>query len=196
MNALWFGYTQQSHWQVYDSSHSRPFRESNYEPEIILSHRYKDTNPEGVYRFLKILNAGVVHQSNGQSNPRSRSWNRLYLQPGFETKMGDGTLIVLPKVWARIIQESNPAENDNPDITHYLGNGELEVRYQAVEKKWGVSALAKARSIQMDMTYLASNIIKRSDFSFHVQYFNGYGESLIDYNQSHSTLGIGVSFPY
>lgn len=71
---LWFGYTQQSFWQVYNRDDSAPFRETNYEPEIFL--RYQagwDIGPG----TLNGVTIGFNHQSNGQSEPRSRSWNRI-----------------------------------------------------------------------------------------------------------------------
>lgn len=194
--ALWFGYSQLSFWQFWDPSHSRPFRESNYEPELIVSKRFSN---EGSSFAPRLLNVAVDHQSNGQSNPRSRSWNRLYVQAGFENdNFHGGKLIVMPRLWARILQESNPAQNDNPDITHYLGYGDIELRYF---NHYEFSAIARIRSLQMDFSYPLEELLRHfspdwhSDFDLHLQYFTGYGESLIDYNQRHSTWGVGLSLP-
>lgn len=196
-NTLWMAYTQQSFWQFFDTGHSRPFRESNYEPEVIYSKRFL-SGDQGKQFQLRILNAGIVHQSNGQSDPRSRSWNRLYVQPGFEKDFaGGGKFIVLPRLWLRVLQEENPLNNDNPDITHYLGYGDIEVRYLGNTKQQ-YSLFARIRSLQIDLAYPINKVlpIKRSDLNAHFQYFTGYGESLIDYNQRHSSWGIGISLPY
>ncbi|MCV4593474.1 phospholipase A, partial [Escherichia coli] len=77
---LWLGYTQQSLWQVWNPSESAPFRNTDYEPEVI----YVVPVPEGLARLpggwrWSMAQAGVAHQSNGQSEPLSRSWNRVYL---------------------------------------------------------------------------------------------------------------------
>lgn len=193
--ALWFGYTQLSLWQFWDASHSRPFRESNYEPEIILSKRF----PEASGYSPKLLNIAIDHQSNGQSNPRSRNWNRIYVQAGFENDdfLG-GRLVLQPRIWTRIFKERDPTQDDNSDITHYLGYGDVELRYV---NHYELSAIARMRSLQLDFSYPFEEILQKfspqwhSDFNFHVQYFTGYGESLIDYNQRHSTWGIGLSLP-
>lgn len=181
-NAIWLAYTQQSFWQAFDGGNSRPFRESNYEPEIILSHRFsKDTSAQ-------ILNLGLVHQSNGQSLPRSRSWNRLYLQAGFERAWNNGQLIVEPKLWLRTDRPS--VSDDNPDITHYLGHGEIHLRY-IQPNQFEISSLLRAHSVQLGFGYRLAE-----SFYLQLQYFNGYGESLIDYNHRHSSVGIGLSLPY
>lgn len=200
-NSLWLAYTQQSFWQFYDTQNSRPFRENNYEPELIFSTSWV----KGKISGLEVLNIGLWdHQSNGQSNPRSRSWNRMYIQPGFETEFAGGKLIVQPKIWARI-SEGQPTD-DNPNITHYLGYGELQARFMSGEDKpkYQLSALARIRSLQLDADIPLDVIpiiklipnIEQSDFRAHIQYFTGYGESLLDYNQQHHTWGFGVSLPY
>ena len=198
--SLWFGYTQLSFWQVYDRANSRPFRETDYEPEFIYSYRTANR-----YSLLginpTILNVGLVHQSNGQSNPRSRSWNRIYIQSGMEHDNGDaGRLDILVRWWQRI--KENSRDDDNPDITNYLGHGDIEIRYSQY-RKWEVSLTGKARSIQIDLaapwpTWEKLSFIptRRHNTNLHVQYFSGYGESLVDYNQKHETWGIGLSFPF
>jgi len=192
-HTLWFGYTQLSFWQVYDTEHSGPFRENNHEPELIYSFRPENLSP-GFGMNASILNAGIVHQSNGQALPRSRSWNRLYIQAGLERDFGDSTrLALLPRVWKRI--GGGAVDDDNPDITHYLGYGEIEGRYYF--EKGVLSALARRHSLQLDLAIPAPSLlgIQLHNTYIHLQLFDGYGESLIDYNQRHHTFGVGVSLP-
>jgi phospholipase A1 len=88
---LWFGYIQSSHWQAYDGDHSRPFRETNYEPEAMFVWR-TDYNLLG-WRG-RLLSLAINHQSNGRSQPLSRSWNRVILAAAFERD--DWTLTLRP----------------------------------------------------------------------------------------------------
>jgi phospholipase A1 len=192
LGAFWFAYTQTSFWQYFDRTNSMPFRENDYEPELIYSLRPNEAS---------ILNFGVVHQSNGESNPRSRSWDRVYIKPGIEfSGGGDRRLIVQVRWWQRIPEDI--AVDNNPDITEFLGYRELEVRYEQ-DGAWKVSVIARNRATQLDIAApLASWLMLSSDNAgkhsadIHLQYFNGYGESLLDYNQSHVTAGIGISFPF
>ena len=82
---LWFGYTQQVLWQIWNAADSKPFRNSDYEPELIYvvpTPRALRALPAGwSWRYTEL---GLAHQSNGQSDPLSRSWNRSYLGAGFE----------------------------------------------------------------------------------------------------------------
>ena len=65
---LWFAYTQQSHWQIYNKAHSAPFRETDYEPELILSFPLPSSWAWGDTR-LRMGGLGLLHQSNGRANP-------------------------------------------------------------------------------------------------------------------------------
>jgi len=67
---VWAAYTQQSNWQMLNTRNSSPFRETNYEPELIATFGTGDASG------LKLVNLGLVHQSNGKRFPESRSWNR------------------------------------------------------------------------------------------------------------------------
>jgi phospholipase A1/A2 len=196
-NSVWFGYTQQSHWQILDAANSRPFRESNYEPELIYSRHFDQPDPPSPGLRPLFVNVGAVHQSNGQSDPRSRSWNRVYAQLGLADRLGDDrSVAVLIRPWLRI--HESPDSDDNPDIGRYLGHGDLQLLYWTGAETF--SLLARIRSLQADVAmpvpFLNRGERKRQSLQFHLQAFTGYGESLIDYNQRHTTVGIGFSVPY
>ena len=192
-HVLWFGYTQLSLWQAYDRAHSSPFHENDYEPELIYSYRPDKLELAGV--TASFLNAGLVHQSNGQSVPKSRNWNRFYIQAGMERDFGDnGKLALQPRWWKRLGE--NPVNDDNPDILHYLGHAEFEARYYYHQSV--LSAIARVHSLQLDWALPAPRMlgVLVQNANFHLQFFNGYGESLIDYNQRHFTYGFGISVPF
>jgi phospholipase A1 len=184
---LYGAYTNRSFWQVYNDDHSRPFRETNHEPEIWAQFR----NDWTIGGFTNSMNAvGLVHQSNGRAGLLSRSWNRLYANLVFEK--GHWAFAVKPWVWLRGDRE----DSDNPDITDYLGHGELRLVYarnrhvfslmsrNQLESGFDNGALELSWSFPMfDYPYLRG----------YVQYFNGYGESLIDYNSKVNRIGIGIS---
>ena len=180
---LWIGYTQQSHWQVYNKEVSRAFRETNYEPEVFA------TLPASFPFFGltgRMINFGLVHQSNGQADPGSRSWNRVYAQVGLER--GPFSLLVRP--WIRI-QEA-PGDDNNPDITSYVGRGDIV----GVWSKGDQTVSLMLRNSFKDEWRGAGQL----DYSFpigsnakgYIQVFSGYGESLIDYNHRQTTVGLGV----
>lgn len=193
-NVLWLGYTQHSFWQALDSVHSRPFRESDYEPELIFSHRL-DVTPLGELRPV-LLNLGIVHQSNGQSDPRSRSWNRAYAQLGLVRRWSDDkSLALLVRPWWRLPEAA--IDDNNPDIKRYMGYGDIECLFWHGHQL--VTLLARVRALQVDFStplLLDPRSPKEQSLQLHLQLFTGYGESLIDYNQRHTTVGLGVSVPY
>lgn len=183
---IWVGYTQVAHWQVYNKNLSRPFRELNYEPELIATYPL-DFKVLGFQ--AKMVSLGFNHQSNGRSDPISRSWNRLMLQLAFEH---DHFQIYL-KPWWRL--DGGDEDDDNPEISEYIGRAETTVIY----KKNGtiISALAtnslsfndNRGSLQLNYLFPIKNTLR-----LHLQFFTGYGESLIDYNHHQTTASIGLSF--
>lgn len=181
---LWFGYTQLSFWQAFNHAQSSPFRETNYEPELGLSF-HTDFNVLGLHH--RLLTFGAVHQSNGRGDPLSRSWNRLWL--GFGLERGNFALALRP--WYRIPE--NPATDDNPDILHYVGRGELRAGYKYGEQVFTLVARNNLETVknrggtELDWSFPFSKRIKGL-----VQYWNGYGESLIDYNARIRRIGVGV----
>lgn len=183
---LWFGYTQQSNWQLYNQGdNSAPFRNNDYEPELFITQPVKANLPWG--GKLRMLGAGYVHQSNGQSRPLSRSWNRAYLMAGMEW----GNLTVIPRVWTRIDPETGD-KDDNPDIMRYMGYGDVKFAYKFDDKH---AAAATVRfnpkhgygAIQADYVFPIKGKLKG-----YVRAFHGYGENLIDYNHKQSGIGVGL----
>lgn len=184
---IWAAYTQQSNWQAFNIHNSAAFRETNYEPELIVSlGNHRKTG-------LKMVNLGVSHQSNGQNLPLSRSWNRVYLQGGWEW---DGKFSLLARGWWRLPE--NVATDDNPDIENFMGRGDLVAHWEPSSRQ-SVSLLLRnnLRSngnrgfVQLDW---ATPFMLGKAGKAHVQLTSGYGESLVDYNFRQTTIGIGVSF--
>lgn len=184
---LWAGYTQQSHWQVYNEDHSRPFRAHDYQPEIFVTQPVKADLPFG--GKLRMLGAGMVHHSNGESDPLSRSWNRAYVMGGMEW----GNLTVMPRLWGRIAKSSDSAKpDDNPDILDYYGYGDVRFLYQLHEGN-NISGLVRYNpktnkgALQLDYVYPLGKGV-----SGYIQLFQGYGQSIIDYNHESTAIGVGV----
>lgn len=182
-DSLWAAYTQQSYWQVYNQNSSRPFRESNYEPELFYFN--KTDLKFGDFKFDGFT-IGFVHQSNGQTEFLSRSWNRAYVTLIFSTPHFALTL----KPWYRF---SDGTKDDNPDIEEYLGHFEMRLAY--TNDGWTYSLLL--RSVLQDdfKGYRELGIsfpIDDDGLKAFIQYANGYGESMLDYNSSTNRVGIGV----
>ena len=188
---IWLAYTQLAFWQVYNSAFSAPFRDTNYEPELLINFR-TDYNILGLHG--RILNLGFNHQSNGRSVPLSRSWNRIIANVGLENEKNNFN--VLLKTWYRIPEDEH--NDDNPDITRYVGHGELWGTLYWEKQRFAVMLRNNFRSenlgaLQLDWSVPFSFFYdKFSDkCSIDVQYFNGYGESLLDYNKSVNRISIG-----
>lgn len=184
---LWFGYTQKSDWQLYNQGRkSAPFRNTDYEPEIFLTQPVKADLPFG--GKLRMLGAGFVHQSNGQSRPESRSWNRIYAMAG----MAWGKLSVMPRVWLRT--DANGDEDDNPDISKYMGYGDVKLQYRFNDQQNVYSVLRYNPKSGHGAVEAAYTFPLKGKLKGVVRGFHGYGESLIDYNHKQNGLGVGLMF--
>lgn len=185
---LYFGYTQRSYWEVYNSRDSRPFRETNYNPELFYRWKPKYAACPGCG-----IDVGAEHESNGNEAPESRSWNRLYIATYHESEK---TLLHL-KAWYRIPEDrkKDPGDadgDDNPDIGRYMGHAELRVQRLLFEDHLAALMLrgnTRTGKGAVELNYSAPF----GDYLFWNLYvFNGYGESLIDYDRSVTRVGIGV----
>jgi phospholipase A1/A2 len=183
---IWVAYTQQSSWQLY--SPSAPFRETNYEPELMGTLR-TDWNLLGLQ--LRFINFGFVHQSNGQGGAPSRSWNRLYAQFAFER----GGFAMMVRPWYRLHEDTvRGTPDNNPDIVHYYGHGDVLLAYQPADSRHSFAASLRRNfksghgSTQLDWRFPLYRNLKG-----YLQIFSGHGESLIDYNYRENVFGIGIS---
>jgi phospholipase A1 len=184
---IYGAYTNRSFWQMYNRGDSEPFRETNHEPEIWLQFQ----NDWKVWGLTNSLNTvGFAHQSNGRSGDFSRSWNRIYASFLFEK--GNWTYDLKPWIWVSNDRDAS----DNPDIDDYMGHGEFRVSYgkrnhvvsgmfrNLLESGFDKGAVELSWSFPVfDYPYLRG----------YLQYFYGYGESLIDYNHKVNRLGVGIS---
>lgn len=188
---FYFGYSQRSFWQVYDSDRSRPFRETDYNPELF----YRWTPDPKRWHYWG-ADLGAEHESNGQDVPDSRSWNRLYIAP-FHAQ---GKSLWYLKAWYRLPEDKketpdDPKGDDNPDIEDQYGYGEIHWQRQLGRRQ----ALHTMVRMNPETGHGALNInytIPSRDGSVFYQLYvwQGYGESLLDYNRSITRVGLGLAF--
>jgi phospholipase A1 len=183
--AVWLGYTQQSNWQIFNERLSRPFRETDYEPELMVALR-PDIELDG-WRW-RLLNFGIVHQSNGRADPLSRSWNRVYAQFGVE----HGNFAFYVRPWYRLHETAD--DDNNPDIADYMGHGDVKAIYRS-DSGYAITATGRynARTRKGAAELELSTPPLLGPLKGYLQVFSGYGESLIDYNWRQTTIGVGLT---
>ncbi|MFT5675578.1 MAG: phospholipase A1 [Paraglaciecola sp.] len=198
-DGLYVGITLQSWWQVYSQNISKPFRETNYQPEIF----YLTPLEWSPLESNTGLAFGFEHQSNGRSQLLSRSWNRLYLQ----LLMEKGNFAMALRPWWRLPEDDKVAQfnedgtiqlpfldegDDNPDIGDYMGHFELSMAYAWNDYEIsfkGRQNFAKHKGGgELGFTFPLWGKLRG-----YLQYNAGYGESLIDYNHSQQRIGIGFA---
>jgi phospholipase A1 len=189
---LSFAYTNHSFWQAYNREVSAAFRESIHEPELFITFE-NDWNVAGARNSANqlILN----HQSNGRDGEFSRSWNRIMFNSIWERD--NFVLSFMP--WYRLPEDKkdssgDPVGDDNPDIEKYLGNFELRGMYQ-VEHGQTLSVMLRnnLRSDNKGAVEIGYSFpIRSTKLKGYLKYFNGYGESLIDYNHHIQSIGVGL----
>lgn len=195
-DSVWFGYTQQSYWQLFNGAISRPFRTTDHEPEVLYIYPHQIPLAGGWNYRLSGL--GLVHQSNGQSLPLSRSWNRVYLMGAAEKTLGqDSGLILQGRIWDRLKESSG--NDDNPGIENYVGRAEITGSWQINKANTlGITLRHSLRkeargSARLDWMMAPASSPNYTGLRYHVQLFSGYGDSLVDYNRKRNVLSVGLS---
>lgn len=187
---LSIAYTARSFWQAYDASQSRPFRETNHEPEAFLSF---DVDWPVLGTRLDRITVGINHQSNGRDLPESRSWNRVYSTFIWEVE----DLMVAFQPWIRIPDREkkapdDPRGDDNPNIERYAGQFEMVVAWRNDNDTYSAVWRNNARADNRGSLELGWSFPWTGRARGYVQFFTGYAESLIDYQDHHNRVSIGI----
>jgi phospholipase A1 len=170
-------YTQMSYWQVYTAS--AWFRETDYEPELIFNYTLDQNNQMGV---------SLNHESNGRGGSEERAWNRII---GIYT-YGTNDLMLRARGWV-LVFKADSSDIYNPDITDYLGHGDLTASYE-VNKL--VFSLTGGNFERIHHSYFQGSVSYpiTQKIRFYVQGFSGYGQSLIEYDHRTNAVGVGIAF--
>lgn len=181
LEKLYLAYSQTSIWEL--GSSSKPFYDSSYRPSVFFL-----DDDIGQWPFRKSsrlgFQAGVEHESNGREDPDSRSMNIVFVRPTLTVPLwSDYFVSFSPKIYNYIEKE------DNPDIADYRGYTDLLIKVGEVDGLQLATTLRKgtskdAYSAEFDLSYpLKIPTFGNLGGYLHLQYFEGYGESLLDYNR-------------
>ncbi|TWX71995.1 phospholipase A [Colwellia demingiae] len=187
---LFFGFTLKSWWQIYADEISKPFRETNYQPEFFYVTPF-NYHPWGGNSALV---TGFEHQSNGRSQLLSRGWNRVYINYLYEKR----NFALSFRPWYRIPEgeKSSPSDgqgDDNPDILDYMGHFELGMVYKH-SKNFEFSFKGRENfATHNGFVEVGATFPLWGKLKGYAQFSSGYGESLIDYNINQKRFGIGIA---
>ena len=193
LRGVYLGFTQRSLWDI--DADSSPFFDTSYMPELMYeSQFYGDIDKSGGFHFLG-FQAGLRHESNGRDGVASRSLNIAYIRPAMAFgRLDSWNLVLAPRLFAYVGDVVN-----NPDIADYRGCGEITAIFGkndrlALSVTGRLGQGAHKGSLQVDLT-LPVRFDKLFDFATYVliQYWNGYGESLREYDRRSSTIRAGFS---
>jgi len=187
---LYGAYTQLSFWQTYASS--AWFRETNYTPRVFLAYKINRTLIGALH--LKCINIGGVHQSNGRGGNLERSWNRFYIEAVFS--LHRLSFMISPWLAQHDKYYRIPSTNKHYNMKHYLGNGRFIAVYRihgntfAVQTHNTMDGFFKPISGQFTWSFPIPHV---RNIKGYVQYFTGYGQSLIEADHRTNAIGIGLA---
>lgn len=174
-------YTQKAFWGVFQESF--PFKDLNYNPTLGLGKALVRDN-----RFLGTLSLQFEHESNGKDGDDSRSWNKVSFSSYF---LLDDHWAFQTKAWIPIIDGQN-----NRDIVKYSGWGFMALDYSSPKKKYNIGCLVTKRggvNLNANIVVNASVRLFSDDNQYlFLEYYNGYGESMLDYKQYRQRIRLGI----
>jgi phospholipase A1 len=200
--AVYLAYSQKSLWNVY--LNSSPFQENDYNPELFYAffhHPGRYVTTQGCAFFEERV--GFEHESNGLGGTTSRGWDRVYGETRFSCfRPVTGFATATLKIWAPPFG----VDPYNSDIVNYVGYGELSLalgsdRGQGWLDQWNLSVTARkgtsaspgVGSLEIDGRWRPPNgNIWRFTLYLYGQFFVGYEEMLLTYNQPLTTIRVGV----
>ncbi len=188
---IWVAYTQQSIWQLWNGQASSPFRSSDFQPEamVVVPVAEQTGALPGGWRWRMAM-AGIAHESNGETDPLSRSWNRIYVGTAFTHDD-----------WAFQARYNyrlpESGADDNPHITDYIGNTELTASWfpgATTMQLIGRTSFKSASRGSLQFNWTRPIFSDKPDgLRWYVQLFSGYGETMLDYNHRQTSLGLGFT---
>lgn len=180
---LFLAYTQKTFWNVFQES--LPMGDINFNPALGITKPFFNHG-----RYVGKLSLIVEHESNGRDGPDSRSWNKVSLSG---MAMIDEWLMVHAKIWVPIVDGEN-----NRDITKFCGIYQSGVVVTTPNRRWtfGFTWVKRAGfNLNFNTILEASwNVHKKTNLNLFAQYYNGYGEDLLHYNQFRTMLRVGLVF--
>ena len=176
---LFLQYTQKAFWNVFQAS--LPMRDLNFNPGIGLGHLIIRKN-----KYIGKAYMMIEHESNGKDSIDNRSWNKLTL----------GAAVLLNKNWEVQFKGWIPVIDgkENDDILKYNGIFQVAANYRTDNRRFNLGLILTKRltwfsfNTQVELSYKFNN---NENQYFFVQYYNGYGENLLEYNQFKSILRVG-----
>lgn len=178
---LYLFYTQKVFWNVLEDS--MPMTDLNFNPGIGIAKPMFWRN-----RYIGKVSLVLEHESNGRDGEDSRSWNKVTLGGSIVI---DPTLMVHGKIWIPIIDGMH-----NKDILNYCGIYQAGISYMTPNRRFGASIITvKRKSWKLNYNTIVElnyRIWKNDNQYFFLQYYNGYGEGLLDYNKFHSQVRVGI----
>ncbi len=177
---LYLFYTQKCFWNVLEESF--PMRDLNFNPGLGITRPIFVKN-----RFIGKVTLILEHESNGRDSTESRSWNRLSLAANV---LIDPQIMIYGKFWIPFIDGQN-----NRDLLDYMGIYSFGLSYIPFNHRFAATLLVTKRkgwnlnyNTVIEMSY---KIGRRTNQYLFLQYYNGYGEGLLDYKQFRSQLRVG-----
>ncbi len=218
---FYFGYTQQSWWDICEES--APFRESQFNPEFFW---VRDFDPDGERESLiRQLQIGAEHNSNGRDGDNSRSWNRLYGQLRMaigrnaphsfvpwarDSKSCEGCFVEPNTFGARLkVWYIIDSADENNDIEDYLGHADATIQFTSEREQFSLTGwVGDDGKVSAEFNYVAKSLVilnwipglnkvfpnEKNTYYWHFQYFNGYGDELVRYDDRDKVARFGVMF--
>lgn len=177
-------YTHHSWWQVYNSAWSKPFRETNYEPELFVRRYLAENVVMAGHLSLRAYDMGYVHQSNGQIQVLSRSWDRLFARAYARSE----EWLFTATVWVRIPESVK--EDDNPGIYDYYGFGNLNVMRNVGRHTVSMEVPLQFSHLSVDFKYTYP---WKNHLRWMLSWQYGYAHSLIEYDRSVNRVAVGLA---
>ena len=178
---LFLFHSQKTLWNVFEES--LPMRDINFNPGIGWARMIIEQG-----RVTGNVTLLIEHESNGRDSVQSRSWNKLGVSANYFV---NPTLMVHGKAFIPIIDGEH-----NKDILDYSGCVQLGLQKMPLNKRWVFNlTVVKRRGWNLNFNTIAEfglHLKEEANQYLFVQYYNGYGECLLDYNQFHSRLRIGL----